>query len=240
MFSAEEWAEARDRGGAPKEDRPAEVDNALEPSPELGRNNGLPLVGDSYDDYPSVNRLTLPQSRDFVIDLVEHDRVTSLRDAVEELCGDANSPTGQQYRRALTKALDLFDVDRDEHLSGGSFDVPDMDDDDSDELDLFTKSVPRDIPNPAENPLVVGHLYAVAGLSVSEITAYLSDELDGAVYNQTVRQALIDVGLLGGQTTTEREQARRRTGVSVQPSVERPSPERDESGRHPATNLSID
>jgi len=238
MFSAEEWAEARDRGGAPKEDRPAEVDNALEPSPELGRNNGLPLVGDSYDDYPSVNQLTLPQSRDFVIDLVEHDRVTSLRDAVEELTGGADGLTGQKYRKALTKALDLFDVER-EHLSGGSFDIPDVENDDSDELDLFTKSAPRDIPNPAENPLVVGHLYVV-GLSVSEITTYLGEELNDAVYRQQIRQTLIDVGLLEGRTTEQQEQARRRTGVSVQPSVERPSPERDESGRHPATNLSID
>lgn len=237
-LSVEEWEDARQRGGDARETRPKAVDDALEPSEELGRGNGLPLVGDSYDDYPSVHELTLPTSREFVTELVEHDKVTTLRDAVTELCGDADGPTGQQYRRAFTKALDLFGIDRDEQLAGGSFDVPNPDD--SDRLDLFTTSVPRSIPNPAENPLVVGHLYAVAGLSVGEITTYLGEELGSAVYNQTVRQSLIDVGLLEGRTTEQQEQAARRRGVSVQPNIDRPSPERDETGRHPATNISID
>lgn len=232
-INSDEWETARQRGGDAAENRPKAVDDALEPSEELGRGNGLPLVGDSYDDYPSVHELTLPTSREFVESLVEAEQVTSLRDAVKELCGDANSPTGEQYRRALTKAFELFDVDTDEHLSGGSFDIPNPDD--SDELDLFTVSVPRDIPNPAENPLVVGHLYAVAGLSVSEIAKYLGDELGEAVYGRTVRQTLVDVGLLEGQTTAEQQRAARRRGMSVQPNVER-----DDSGRHPATNVSID
>lgn len=238
-LSVKEWEDARQRGGDARENRPKTVDDALEPSEELGRGNGLPLVGDSYDDYPSVHELTLPTSREFVTELVDHDKVTTLRDAVTELCGDADGPTGQDYRRALTKAFDLFGIDRDEHLAGGSFDVPDVEGD-SDRLDLFTTSVPRDIPNPAENPLVVGHLYAVAGLSVGEITTYLGEELEGGANRGNVRQTLIDVGLLEGRTTEQQEKAARRRGVSVQPNIDRPSPERDETGRHPATNLSID
>ncbi|MFB6074915.1 MAG: hypothetical protein ABEJ89_07880 [Haloarculaceae archaeon] len=230
QIDAETIRECRERDGAAKSDRRAEIDDRLAPEEELGYGEGLPLVGDDYADYPSEpSELALPEWREFIHELASSRFVGGYDDMVEELTPSSSTPTLREWLEAVERACDLFDVDTSEAFEGDGNAESDESDGD-DDLDLVTTTVPSDLANDAEtNPLVVGHLYAL-GLSVEEIAEFVRQELgrDTAVDSRQVRDTLKAVGLLEGRTRDERERERRRRG-----------PEADEVNRHRATTVDV-
>lgn len=229
-ISKEEWQEARKRNGNAKEDLPEAVTEAFEETEEIGFRRGIPLIGESYEAYPTVDTVVLPQSKEFVERLVQHGKVQTLNQAVAELSGGTSE---DKWRSALRNAIDAFDIDRDKHLGG--FEVPEVDSE-TEGIEGFTTVFPKDIPSPATNPLVVSHLYLL-GLSVSQISDHLQNETGASVVSERkVYQTLVDIGLADGTTTATQE--RRDTGVKIETGS--PEPKRDEHGQHPITNVEID
>lgn len=232
----DDWQEARERDGDAKEELPQAVREAFEESEEVGLNRGLPLIGDSYDDYPTLDDVVLPESRSFVESLISHEKVHSIEDAVQEVSGGTSA---DRWREALQNAIDAFGIDTDGELGG--FDVPEVDRT-TEGIDGFTTTFPDDLPNPETHPLIVSHFYLL-GLSVSMISEHLQSETGASVVSERdVWQTLVDCGLVRGTTSETRQ--RRESGITVNPgaaemATEGPRRKRDETGRHPITNIEL-
>ena len=240
--------ECRERDGDAADDRPPEVDDRLAPEEELGYGEGLPLVDNDYDAYPSEpSELALPEWSEFIRELASHGLVNGYDDMVSELTSSSHRPTLRDWLDAVERACDLFDVDPSEAFDTDTDAERDDSDGDDDALDLITTTVPADLANDAEtNPLVVAHLYAL-GLSVAEISELLADELgrETAVNTRQVRDTLKRAGLLGGRTRDERERERKRRGPGADEvnrnSVTTTEVKRDDrTGRNPLTTVELE
>jgi len=87
-------------------------------------------------------------------------------------------------------------------------------------LHALVGDIPEDMVS-SENPLLSAILYVNKGLSIEEIADVLAEETGNTVNEADVRQALIDVGLLDGLTSEEREyQAKQNRGEINRPRYE--------------------
>lgn len=199
---------ARDRDGNADPTRPDRIDDILD-SDTLGHNEGEPLVGDSYGDYPSREELTNPNHGEFIRDILSHHLVGSLDDAASELTGATDSVTFGNWKEALETATEIHGLDVDNLLTNGE------DSEDSGEQleELLGYEPLTDMKN-YDNPLLVAELYTL-GLSVVEVSNVLEEEVDDTVRPDYVRDSLKDVDLLNGKTRDEQREAFRENDSKI-------------------------
>ncbi|QRV15462.1 hypothetical protein JMJ58_00740 [Haloterrigena salifodinae] len=204
-------AEARERNGQPREERPEEVDEFFEPTEEVGYKQGLSLLDRSYENYPSRQELLQPGNGDTLDTLSEHELVTSISDVASEL---------NIRDEVIEKAANLHGVD----LSTFEITV------DTSNEDTITVPLEGDVAiehlrEPLyEDSRLLYHLYVQCGMGVEEIAQTLSDSLDSvntSVLERDIQQGLIDVGLLEGNRTddgrgTVEEEDLRLGGTSIE------------------------
>jgi hypothetical protein len=189
-------ADARDRGGGPREDRPEEAEKALNvEDARVGFQNGTPLLERDYGSYPTGQEILRPSARDALEAVATHDRVGDVSDIGNEL--RANESTVQT-------ALDLHGIDP--PTDGGSFDTVA-----ADEIAVpLHGTVQMDhLRTPLyDDARLLGHLYITIGYGVGEIREYLEFEMNRgrdptkapwSVREAEVRDALEAVGLLDGR-----------------------------------------
>ncbi|PSP59469.1 hypothetical protein BRC72_01015 [Halobacteriales archaeon QH_7_66_36] len=222
MFDHDALEAARDRLPDPAEDRPAEVDDALETGERIGFGEGEPLANVGYDEYP--DDVLHPSAGDVLRVVANHELVTEHQDVADEL--------GTSVSRA-EKAAEHHGV---ELPSGGSFEV---------ETATGTIDVPlADGPvhlddctdDPADDHRLMHHLTVICGMGVAEVVAFLERAVNDArggdarysVREGDVKDTLREMNLMNGATTAQRERERRRRG-----------PEADElnRGRHTTTTV---
>jgi len=182
-------AELRQRGGDKAEGRDA-VDGL--DRGQLGHNSGEPLVGDSYDDYPSRKDLGDPSNKELLRKLAEHDLVGGTDDMVSELTGISVPDMLTKWISDLEAALDLFEI----QITPAT------------EPEPILKSIlgyePAGGVVTSHNPLITVELYE-HGLSVSEIVEVYNLEGAKSVDKSQVRDSLKNVGLLDGPTTAKQQ-----------------------------------
>lgn len=208
---------ARQRDGDAAEDRSDRIDEILN-RPRLGHGESDPLVGDDYSQYPETpDDLTTVEARQFVVGLFEHDKVNSVRDAVEETTpATGDSQIVQKWRDAFERATELFEVE-----TPDGDDAPDENDADS-RLAELAGDYPEDMREPS-NELVVSALYGGFGLSTEEIAEVFSDDSDTRVKASQIRRVLRSAGLITATEGEDSEPSHRLGGTSFQLSDD-PSP----------------
>jgi len=190
---------ARDRDGAAAEDRPEGITDALE-SEQLGYGEGEPLVGESYESYPSRAELSNPSQGEFLRDILSHPLVDGLDTAVEELTGVGDTPTLRKWLSTVEAAADAHGLDTDTLTAKGG------DQGGEDTLtSLLGYEPPTDVVH-RNNPVLITELYTL-GLSVAEVADTLEPKVEGSVREDYVRDTLKTVGLLKGATREEQAEA---------------------------------
>jgi len=190
---------ARDRDGAAAEDRPEGITDALE-SEQLGYGEGEPLVGESYESYPSRAELSNPDRGEFLRDLLAHPLVDGLDTAVEELTGAGDTPTLRKWLSTVEAATEAHSLDVDTLTDKGG------DQGDGDRLtSLLGYEPPTDVVH-RNNPVLIATLYTL-GLSAAEVADTLEPKVEGSVSEGHVRDTLKTVGLLEGRTREEQQTA---------------------------------
>lgn len=187
--------DARRRDGGIDEGRDNDINDVLD-TDNVGYGKGQPLEADSYDQYPSLNGLSNPQQRPFLVDLLSNDNVNSIDDAVAELTAATGGTLATDWRSALTEAIDVFNINADELLQQGS--------NDNNSVDKLTEIVGYNLADQLRdggNPLLLSVLYVEHGLSTNEISELLDTD------EPTVRDKLTAVGLIGGKTRQQQRQA---------------------------------
>lgn len=189
LLDSEVVANCRDRDGRPKAKRPSHVEKALS-RPKLGHREGMPLVGDGYDEYPTKDELAHPKSGSFVIELLSHYLISSYEDAVTELTGVSGSHL-DKYKDALKKAVNLFGLDADILFNAGE--APN-----GDQLGEILGETPSDHVISSLSPTLIAEMYA-RGLGVGEIVAVLENHTGEGVSEGQVRDKLKQTALLEGK-----------------------------------------
>lgn len=198
-FDRETVEACRSRGGAAAEDRPEAISEALE-SETVGWQDGEPLVGDSYADYPDREQLSNPDSGEFLRDLLSHPLVDGLDTAVEELTGAGDSLTLRKWLSTVGSATEAHGLDVDTLTEKGG---------DKEGEDTLTALLGYEPPTDMvhrDNHLLVAELYTL-GLSVSEVADTLEPKVEGDVREGQVRDSLKTVSLLEGRTRDEQREA---------------------------------
>jgi hypothetical protein len=196
-MNAEDLQAARERDGAAAEDRPARVDEILEPKERIGYKNELPLLDREYSAYPEGDDILRPEAGDALETLADHPLVSGVEDMSDEL----NTPVGK-----VEKATDLHAVE----LPEDGFDV----EVDTSRLDTLIGDIPEDMVS-SENPILTAILYVEKGLGTGEIADVLGEVTDSNVREADVRQALTDARVLEGETTAEAEYRRKQARGEV-------------------------
>lgn len=199
MISKQDFEAARQRDGSAADDRPEFVEDALSPDEKLGYGKELPLVGESYDEYPQGNEVLFPQNAEFVEELLNHDLVNSFDDAAAEIKGGKAD--------VLEQAADLFDVDANDVFGGQRRGASDDTELERGEIRLFGETLDVDcFRDPIhQDSRLLSHLYVELGMSVEEIATYLQANSQGvSIDEHKVRRGLIDVGLVEGTRSGER------------------------------------
>jgi len=188
-LSESKVAELRDRDGDKAEDRDA-VDGL--DRGQLGYNEGEPLVGNTYDEYPNRGELGDPSNKELLRKLAEHDLVGGTDDMVAELTGISVPDMLTKWISDLEAALDLFEI----QITPATEPEP--------VLESVLGYEPAGGVVTSHNPLITVELYE-RGLSVGEIVEVYN--LDGltSVDESQVTDSLINVGLLDGPTTAEQQ-----------------------------------
>ena len=187
--------DARQRDGGIDEGRDEEITELLD-TDQLGYGNSDPLEADSYDEYPTLNDLSNPQQRPFLVDLLSNDNVNSIDDAINEILGANSGTIVREWRSAVEQAIDVFDINADDLLEQGS--------NEDNSVDKLTEIVGYDLAEELRdggNPLLLSVLYVEYGLSTDEISELLDTD------EPTVRDKLTAVGLIGGKTRQQQRQA---------------------------------
>jgi hypothetical protein len=196
-MNAENLQEARERKGAAAEDRPAEVDEILEPKERIGYKNELPLLDREYSAYPEGDDILRPEAGKALETLADHPLVSSAEDMSDEL----GTTTGKVEQAAELHGVAIPD----------GFDVEVS----TSRLDTLVGGIPEGMVSP-ENPILTAILYVEKGLGTGEV----ADILEGATDKHTVREAdvtqtLIDAGVLEGETTAEAQYRRKQNRGEV-------------------------
>ena len=194
-------SDCRQRGGAAAEDRPEAITEALE-TDQLGYGDGEPLIGDSYQDYPSKADLSNPDSGDFLRRLLGHNKVSSLSDVVAELTAGRDSGHLSDWLATLETATEVHGLDVDTLTAKGSADEGR----DGSRLSIILGYEPPSDVIDVDNSILIGELYT-AGLSVEEIASLLSEHAEGDVREGSVSDSLKKVGLLEGRTRDQQREA---------------------------------
>ena len=187
--------DARRRDGGIDEGRDNDINELLD-TDQLGYGKGQPLEADSYDEYPTLNDLSNPQQRPFIVDLLSNDNVNTIDDVVNEILGANSGTIVREWRSAVEQAIDVFDINADELLQQGS--------NEDNSVDKLTEIVGYDLAEELRdggNPLLLSVLYVEYGLSTDEISELLDTD------EPTVRDKLTAVGLIGGKTRQQQRQA---------------------------------
>jgi|GEM_PF-1563910 len=207
-ISAKAVANAAERDGAPADDRPQYVDEALKAERRVGWREGKPLVphpsdaddvklGDdlteAYEHYPRFDDLLLPSAADFL------QRLSNAVGSVEEAAEETNTD-----KATVRKAFDLHGVEP----SGDGVEESTSDPDvvrlpSGEELPVDALS-----DEPWTDKLLLAQLLS-DGMGVGEIALYLSRELRTQVTESDVREACRDNSLIG--TPREEPQEEHRT-----------------------------
>jgi len=192
-------AELRQRDGDKAEDRNIKTVIDL---PQLGYNEGEPLVGDSYDGYPNREELANPEYKETLRELAEHPRIGGADDLTAELTGISAPDMLADWVGDVEAALELFEV----------------------------QITPKEsLPNPLEeilgyepaNSVVENRMLLDAklyerGLSVAEIEqTYDAADIDASTAN--IESSLTNLGLIP-DTSNTRNDGKKYT--NAQPAVE--------------------
>ena len=187
--------DARRRDGGIDEGRDNDINELLD-TDQLGYGKGQPLEADSYDEYPTLNDLSNPQQRPFIVDLLSNDNVNTIDDVVNEILGANSGTIVREWRSAVEQAIDVFNINADELLQQGN--------NEDNSVDKLTEIVGYDLAEELRdggNPLLLSVLYVEHGLSTNEISELLDTD------EPTVRDKLTAVGLIGGKTRQQQRQA---------------------------------
>jgi hypothetical protein len=204
MFDHDALEAARDRLPNPEDERPAEVDDALETGERVGFEEGEPLANVGYDEYP--DDVLHPSAGDVLRAVANHELTTEPQDVADEL----HTSVSRVEKGAEHHGVEL--------PSGGSFEV---------ETATGTIGVPlADDPvhlddctdDPTDDHRLIHHLTVVCGMGVAEVVAFLERAVNDARGNDTrytitegdVKDTLREMNLMSGATTAQRERERRR------------------------------
>ena len=187
-ISANAVENCRERNGSAADSRNETVDETLDRD-TLGRNNGEPLIGESYSDYPSRNELSNPAFEQFIRDLLEHSLVGGLGDAVSELCGASDERLLADWLASLESAAELHSINTDEIEAAKQGPILET---------ILGYSPPTDMVA-SDNPLLLAELYCSAGLSVAEICDVLESAGETPVNASNFETVLSEIGLLNGR-----------------------------------------
>ena len=198
-ISIETVEQCRERNGAVLEDRDSSIGETLV-GDTVGYNEGDPLVGDSYNDYPNREDLANPSQGEFLETLFSHELVGSYTDAVKELTGARTDDMMGDWESDLEASAELHGLDA-EGLFANACSEPD------------TKEVVSEVLGyrveggmlQSNSVLLLSALYT-EGLSVQEISNVLETE------ETSIRDSLKEVGLLRGKTTSEQTASFRENG----------------------------
>jgi len=205
-ISIETVEQCRDRGGDALEGRDDRIGNTLVED-TVGYQEGFPLIGDSYSDYPDREDLANPQHGEFLETLFSHELVGSYADAVSELTAATSDSLLSDYLQAVESAAELHGLDTDS-LFANAREPPTTEEAVSSILGYEVDGSMLD----STNTLLLSALY-VEGLSVGEISELLERR------ETDVEDCLKSVGLLNGRTTDEQETAfREKRGEVNRPS----------------------
>lgn len=199
LLNAATVEDARDRGGAPAEDRPDRVAKVLEDRETLGYGEGEPLAAERYSDYPDrPEDLSNPKYYPFCEALMSHPLVGSYSDCVEELTTATDRASINRWEKALEDAAGAYGLDAPTLFSKGEERRKEEPE------DRLTELIGFEPPNPSvENGLLVATLYADLGLSCEEIADLCEDHAEGSVRVAAVEDTLRRQGLLEGATREE-------------------------------------
>ncbi|MFC3477658.1 hypothetical protein [Halobacterium litoreum] len=205
--TAIEEAKASNRDGGPREDRPEEVDEFLEPEEAVGFEEGLPLLDRPYEEYPD-DPLT-PDAGADVAALAGHELVGS----VEDLAAELDTTEGK-----VRTALHLHDVE--EPTAGSSFDSVEREG--VIEVPLHGVIDVEHLRTPVyADARLLEHLYIRCGAGISEIKEILEDGMNAgrggdkprwSVTEAEIRSALEDVALISSEDTEGGDSERLRLG----------------------------
>lgn len=183
-------AEGRERNGKPREERPVEVDEFLEPSEEVGYNEGLPLLDRSYDQYPSRQELLQPDGGEVLESLADHDLVSSISDIASEL---------NTREEVIEKATELHGIEIE-----STFDITVASEEDTISVPIEGQVEIDHLREPLyDDSRLLYHLYVQCGMGIEEIAESLSAQLERnrEVRARDIRQGLVNVGLIDGDRT---------------------------------------
>ena len=222
MFDHNALEAARDRLPNPADERPAEVDDALETGERIGFEEGEPLANVGYDEYP--DDVLKPDAGDVLRSVTDHDKVSDPEDVADEL----HTSVSRVEKGAEHHAVEL--------PSGGSFEVETA----TGTIDAPLADAPVHLDDlttpPHDDHRLIHHLTVACGMGVTEVVTFLERAVNDARGSDTrytitegdVKDTLREINLIDGATTAERERERRRRG-----------PEADEvnRGRHTTTTV---
>ncbi|MDL0125961.1 hypothetical protein PNQ92_11145 [Halobacterium salinarum] len=186
-------ANARNRDGEPREDRPKEAEKALETEEvRVGFQNGTPLLERDYTDYPTGEDILQPSASDALEAVATHEMVGTVADIGHELRADEST---------VETALGLHGVEP--PTDGASFDVVD-----GDEINVPLHGTidTHHFRTPLyEDGRLLEHLYVRCGYGIGEIRQWLKAQMNHgrdpekarwSVTEDEIRDGLEAVGLL--------------------------------------------
>lgn len=185
---------ARERNGAALEDRDSSIGETLV-GDTVGYNEGDPLVGESYSEYPDKEDLANPSQGEFLETLFSHELVGSYTDAVKELTGARTDDMMRDWQSDIEASAELHGLAV-ESLFANAREPPTTEEVVSEVLGY---EVGKGMLQ-SNSVLLLSALYT-EGLSVVEISTVLETE------ETSIRDSLKEVGLLRGKTTSEQTEA---------------------------------
>ncbi|GAB3672474.1 hypothetical protein [Halopiger thermotolerans] len=209
MIDRDTLEAARERLPDPADDRPVEVDDALEKGERVGFEEGEPLANVGYDEYPDDP--LHPTAGDTLAEVANHELVTEPRDVADELHTSVSR---------VEKGADLHGV---ELPSGGSFEVETA----TGTIDVPLADDPVHLDDlatpPHDDHRLIHHLTVVCGMGVAEVVEFLERAVNDAragdtrytVSERDVKDTLREMNLMDGATVDERGRERRRRGRSA-------------------------
>jgi len=209
-------ADARNRDGKPREDRPKEAEKALETEEaRVGFQNGTPLLERDYADYPTGEDILQPSASDALEVVATHELVGTVADIAHEL---------RAKESTVETALGLHGIEP--PTDGASFDVVG-----EDEINVpLHGTIETDhLRTPLyEDGRLLEHVYVRCGYGVGEIRQWVEGQMNHgrdpekarwSVTEDEIRDALESVGLLeateGGGIDPENDKDIRLGGTTM-------------------------
>ncbi|MFU1781481.1 hypothetical protein ACM16X_08875 [Haloarcula japonica] len=201
------------------EERPQYVEDALEAPRKVGKHDGKPLVSDGdidlklgdnprphYEHYPSADDMLLPPAGDFLYELAEQPEIWDTADIADELNVDEERVEKALELHGITIGVFEGSVSADGSDSSTASDGTDADEEEQSEM---ANGVPLPSGETVSKSLLSDPVYTDKlllsalfgnGMSVREVSLYLSEYTDENPSVSDIRDAAEEHSILGDGT----------------------------------------